>query len=374
MTDRISRRDFVVTSTAGLAAAAAAPAFGQAPTVMTKKSVKPAVISSDNGNDYKNGGTVTCVEKAFSMMMSGTDVLEALIAGVNIVELDPLDTSVGYGGLPNAEGVVQLDACCMHGPLKRAGGVGALEGVRTPSLVAHKVMQETDHHLIVGKGAQDFARAMGFKIEDDLNTEKSRKTWLEWKRRSDPLHYLDPIKRDAALRQVELDMIAEGLINANHFYGTINCDGVNAKGEVCGVTTTSGLAWKIPGRCGDSPILGAGLYVDNEVGAAGSTGRGEANLYNLTSYLVIEHMRRGMHPKDACIEALKRIKSNTVEKRLLKPNGDPNFNITFYGLSKSGDYAAVSMYGGKDLSYAVCTEQGAKTILCEPLLQGTATD
>src|SRR4051812_38354291 len=209
MPNPFPRRDFVVTSTAGLAAAAASPAFGntspgpgQGPVVMTKKSVKPAVIASANGNEYKNGGTVTCVEKAFSLMTSGTDVLESLIAGVNIVELDPLDTSVGYGGLPNAEGVVQLDSCCMHGPLKRAGGVAAIEGVRTPSLVAHKVMQETDHHLIVGKGAQEFARGMGFKIEDDLNTEESRKTWLEWKRRTDPLHYLDPIKREAAMRKV----------------------------------------------------------------------------------------------------------------------------------------------------------------------------
>jgi len=374
MTDRISRRDFVVTSTAGLAAAAAAPAFGQAPSVMTKKSVKPVVIASANGNEYKNGGTMTGVEKAFSMMTSGTDVLESLIAGVNIVELDPKDTSVGYGGLPNAEGVVQLDSCCMHGPLKRAGGVAAIEGVRTPSLVAYKVMQETDHHLIVGKGAQEFARGMGFKIEDDLNTEESRKTWLEWKRRTDPLHYLDPIKREAAMRKVDLEMIAEGWINENHFYGTINCDGVNAKGEVCGVTTTSGLAWKIPGRVGDSPILGAGLYVDNEVGAAGSTGRGEANLYNLTSYLIVEHMRRGMHPKDAGIEALKRIKANTVEKRLLKANGDPNFNINFYVLSASGEYAGVTMYGGQNVNYAVCTEQGAKTLPMDALLQGNATD
>jgi len=379
MTDRITRRDFVVTSTAGLAAAAAAPAFGepspgQAPTVMTKKSVKPAVIASNNGNHYKNGGDVTAVQKAFSMMTSGTDVLESLIAGVNIVELDPLDTSVGYGGLPNAEGVVQLDSCCMHGPLKRAGGVAAIEGVRTPSLVAHKVMQETDHHLIVGKGAQEFARSMGFKIEDDLNTETSRKTWLEWKRRIDPLHYLDPIKREAALRKIELDMIAEGLINANHFYGTINCNGVNAKGEVCGVTTTSGMAWKIPGRVGDSPILGAGLYVDNEVGAAGSTGRGEANLYNLTSYLIVEFMRQGKHPKDAGLEALKRIKANTVEKRLRKANGDPNFNINFYVLSASGEYAGVTMYGGRDVTYAVCTEQGPQTLPMEPLLSGNATD
>jgi N4-(beta-N-acetylglucosaminyl)-L-asparaginase len=383
MTDKISRREFVVTSTATLAAAAATPAFGQpsqgsstasgqAPAMVTRKTVTPTVISSDNGNRHKNGGDKTGVETAFALMMSGKDVLESLIAGVNIVELDPADTSVGYGGLPNAEGVVQLDSCCMHGPLKRAGGVAALEGVRTPSLVAHKVMQETDHHLIVGKGAQEFARAMGFKIEDDLNTERSRKTWLEWKRRSDPLHYLDPIKREAALRRIELEMIAEGLINPNHFYGTINCNGVNAKGEVCGVTTTSGLAWKIPGRVGDSPILGAGLYVDNEVGAAGSTGRGEANLYNLTSYLVVENMRRGMHPKDAGMDALKRIKGNTIEKRLRKANGDPNFNISFYALSARGEHAGVSMYGGRGIDYAVCTEQGAKTLPMDALLQGTA--
>src|SRR3954466_1627505 len=316
MSDKISRREFVVTTTAGVAAAAG-PAFGQAPAgedaktanqpTMKQTSAKPVVVASANGHKFKNGGTVTAVEKAFAMMTSGADVLESLIAGVNIVELDPEETSVGYGGLPNADGVVQLDSCCMHGPLRRAGGVAAIEGVRTPSLVAYKVMQETDYHLMAGKGAQEFARGFGFKIEDDLNTEESRKTWLEWKRRSDPLHYLDPIKREAAMRKVDLDMIAEGWINENHFYGTINCDGVNAKGEVCGVTTTSGLAWKIPGRVGDSPILGAGLYVDNEVGAAGSTGRGEANLYNLTSYLIVEHMRRGMHPKDAGIVALKRI-------------------------------------------------------------------
>jgi len=374
MSDRISRREFVVTSTAGLAAAAS-PAFGQAPAMMTKKSAKPTVIASGNGHIFKNGGSKTCIETAFALMMQGTDVLEALIAGVNIVELDPLDTSVGYGGLPNADGIVQLDACCMHGPKKRAGGVGAIEGVRTPSQVAHKVMQETDHHLIVGKGAQEFARSMGFKIEDDLNTDTSRKAWLEWKRRTDPLHYLDPIKRQAAMRQVDLDMMREGWVDPNHFYGTINCNGVNAKGEVCGVTTTSGMAWKIPGRLGDSPILGAGLYVDGDVGAAGSTGRGEANLFNLTSYLVVEAMRRGMHPKDAGMEGLKRIRANTVEKRLRKANGDPNFNINFYMLNTQGEYAGVSMYDEKsNVKYAVCTEEGAKAVTCDPLPQGTATE
>jgi N4-(beta-N-acetylglucosaminyl)-L-asparaginase len=374
MARRINRREFVLTGTAaGLAAGTPLTAFGQAPAVRTG-GARPVVIASANGHRFKNGGDVTCVEKAFSMITKGGDVLDALIAGVNIVELDPEDTSVGYGGLPNAEGVVQLDSCCMHGPRKRAGGVGAIEGVRTPSRVAQKVMDETDHHLIVGKGAQEFARTMGFKIEDDLNTERSRAAWVRWKRDTDPLHYLDPAKRQEAIRRVELQMIAEGIIDEQHLYGTINCDGVSPKGDVCGVTTTSGLAFKIPGRLGDSPILGAGLYVDNEVGAAGSTGRGEANLYGLCSFVVVEEMRRGKHPKDACMEALRRIKAATIEKRLLNSRGLPNFGINFYAVNKNGEHAGATMYGGPSVSYAICTEHGPHTIPCEPLLDGKITD
>ena len=186
-------------------------------------------------------------------------------------------------------------------------------------------MEQTDHHLIVGAGAQSFARGMGFKIEDDLNTEESRKLWLEWKRRIDPEHYLDPQKRAEAGSKVMRQMVAEGLIDRQHIYGTINCDGINAKGEICGVTTTSGLAWKIPGRVGDSPILGAGLYVDGEVGAAGSTGRGEANLYNLCSFLIVENMRRGMHPKDAGLDACRRIKGKHDRKAAPQQQGQPEF-------------------------------------------------
>ena len=342
---------------------------------MTKKASRPVVVASGNGHQFKNGGDKTCVETAFERIMKGDDVLDALIAGVNIVELDPADTSVGYGGLPNAEGVVQLDSSVMHGPTKRAGAVASIEGVRTPSLVAQRVMDETDHHLIVGHDAQRFARSMGFKIEDDLNTERSRKAWLEWKRRVDPLHYLAPIKKQAAMRQVELDMIAEGWIDPNHFYGTINCNGVNSRGDVCGVTTTSGMAWKIPGRVGDSPILGAGLYVDGEVGAAGSTGRGEANLYSLASFLIVEGMRRGLHPKDAGLEALKRIKANTVA-RLLNARGEPNFNINFYIINRQGDYAGVAMYSPAQNRgrFAVCDEKGARLENSEPLLPGSPTD
>src|SRR5436305_5821885 len=368
----MNRRAFVQAA----AAAATVPTalFGQAPTVMTPKSVKPIVIASSNGHKVKNGGAQTCVEKAFSLMTGGEDVLDAVIAGVNIVELDPEDDSVGYGGLPNADGVVQLDSCCMHGPKKRAGGVAALEGVRTPSLVAKAVLEQTDHHLIVGQGAQDFARGLGFKIEDDLNTENSRRKWLEWKRRIDPKHYLDPAKRAEAADRARREMVAEGLLDPEHVYGTINCDGINAQGEICGVTTTSGLAWKIPGRVGDSPILGAGLYLDGDVGAAGSTGRGAANLYGLCSFLIVEEMRRGAHPKDAGMEALRRIKANTIEKRLLNNRGLPNFYVNFYILNAKGEYAGVTMYQGSNAKFAVCDEQGPQTLSCEGLLEGKPSD
>src|SRR5947207_4482181 len=362
MNNKVSRRAFVATGTA--AVAVATRSLAQGPTVIRRNPAKPVVVSSANGNRFKNGGDMTGVEKAWSLITQGSDVLDALIAGVNIVELDPLDDSVGYGGLPNAEGVVQLDSCCMHGPKRRAGGVACIEGVRTPSLVAKAVMEQTDHHLIVGKGAQDFARGLGFKIEEDLNTDHSRKLWLEWKRRIDPSHYLDPQKRAEASRKATREMVAEGLIDARHIYGTINCDGINAKGEICGVTTTSGLAWKIPGRVGDSPILGAGLYVDGDVGAAGSTGRGEANLYNLCSFMIVDNMRRGMHPKDAAMDALRRVKANTIEKRLLNSSGNPNFGLNFYVLNAAGEFAGASMYPSR---FAVCTENGAQTLETEPL-------
>lgn len=380
----VSRRDFLKQgAAAGLAAAAPLPAAIGAPWVRRSAAAEPVVISSMNGNWYRNGGKATCVELAYRQMTGGGDVLDALIAGVNIVELDPAEDSVGYGGLPNADGVVQLDSCCMHGPKRRAGGVAALEGVRTPSKVARAVMDQTDHHLIVGAGAQAFARALGFSIEADLNTEHSRKAWLEWKRRSDPRHYLDPNRRAEAERRILDSLYADGLLGSRVVHGTINCDGINAKGEICGITTTSGLAWKIPGRVGDSPILGAGLYVDGGVGAAGSTGRGEANLYNLSSYLIVENLRRGMHPKDAGLDALRRVRSNTVERRLRRSDGEPNFSLTFYVLNAKGEHAGVSMYGEDEgyrgwagntdrgyMKYALCDRNGPRTVQCEALLPG----
>src|SRR5436190_21714952 len=230
MTKRIKRRDFIRGgAVAGVTLAAARKEVHGFPMILKQTAVKPIVISSANGNRFKNGGNLTAVQKAFTMITGGADVLDAVIAGVNIVELDPLDDSVGYGGLPNAEGVVQLDSSCMHGPTKRAGAVAALEGVRTPSLVAKAVMENTDHILLVGDGARKFARNMGFTIEDDLNTPNSRAKWLEWKRRSDAAHYPDPKSRAEGGWRVALEMVAEGKIDPHHLYGTINCDGVNAK-------------------------------------------------------------------------------------------------------------------------------------------------
>ena len=386
----IDRRDFLKQASVTIAAGAVVPGGSAfpAPAIQTGR-VKPVVISDFSGYNFRNGGKENAVERAFRLITEGKDVLDALIAGVNIPELDPEETGIGYGALPNADGVVQLDASCMHGPKKQAGAVAAIEGVRTPSVIARLVSEYTDNHLLAGRGAQEFARAMGFTIEDDLNTERSRRLWLEWKRRVDPERWLDPnsparkppeaaknfSRGGAEFAEKALEagrsMVRDGLIPEGSFWGTINCDGIGPNGDICGVTTTSGLAWKIPGRVGDSPILGAGLYVDNDVGAAGSTGRGEANLYNLSSFLIVESMRRGMSPKDAGMQALKRIRSNTVERRLLNAKGNPNFNIRFFVLNKRGETAGVAMYHAGETKYALCNENGATSPELEPLLPGT---
>ena len=369
---KINRRQFVQAG-AAVATASLSPsaAFGQAPTVLVPKSAKPLVVSSANGHQFRNGGTQTCVEKAFAMIASGADVLDALIAGVSINELDPREMSVGFGAFPNADGVLQLDACCMHGPLKRAGGVAGIEGVKTPSLVARAVADKTDHHLLVGQGAQDFARKLGFEILPDLNTEASRKAWFEWKRRTDPLHYLKPEDRAIEIKKISLDIMRQFGVGPEHYYGTINCNGLGPKGDICGVTTTSGMSWKIPGRVGDSPILGAGLYTAGDVGSAGSTGRGEANLFNLSSYFIVENMRRGLHPTDACLEALRRIVANTVEKRLLDSTGRPNFGMDFYALNAKGEHGGAGFYPSR---YAICTENGPQIVPSASLYEGKPED
>jgi N4-(beta-N-acetylglucosaminyl)-L-asparaginase len=269
------------------------------------------------------------------MIREGADPLDAVVSGVNLVEEDPTDHSVGYGGLPNESGVVQLDASVMHGPTNRGGAVAALRGIKTPSSVAKLVMERTDHVLLVDEGALRFAKAHGFK-EEELLTDKARKIWLYWKESlSNRDDWLPP-------KDTELD---EEVRKYFRIDGTINCNAVDAHGNIGGVTTTSGLAFKIPGRVGDSPILGAGLYVDNEVGACGSTGRGEANLLNCASFLVVENMRNGMSPEEAGLAALKRVAEKT-EPRHLDDKGRPTFGLSFYVINKRGDYAGVSMWSG----------------------------
>ena len=404
----MKRRDFVKTAAAGAAAAATPGALGAAapdasaasakrpaPEVLRRAPSSPVLVADVSSIRYTNGGPESAIERAFRGITEGEDILDAMVAGVNIPELDPEESGIGYGGLPNADGVVQLDSCLMHGPRKWAGGVAGIEGVRTPSLVAKAVAELTDHHLIVGEGAREFARSLGFEIEDDLNTEHSRALWLEWRRRVDPSHWLDPEERIRGMGGLEetdpdhirrirdfqdaslaagLSMVDDGLIPEHSFWGTTSLEAVAPNGDMAGVTTTSGLSWKIPGRAGDSPILGAGQYVDNDVGAAGSTGRGEANLYNLTAFLVVEFMRQGMHPKDAGMAALRRIQANTVEPRLLNDRGLPAFDVRFFILNKEGEYAGVAMYGTRENMFAVCDENGAREEPLEGLLEGPYRD
>ena len=261
-------------------------------------------------------------------------LLDAIEKSANVTELDPNDTSVGYGGLPNEDGVVQLDAQIMNGPDHNCGSVACLEGIKTPCSVARLVMERTDHIHLVGKGAQNFAKMHGFKIEN-LLTESTRKIWVKWKENlSDKDDYFPP---------------ADGNYNSDRSTGTINVLGVNNNGDVAGITTTSGLAWKIPGRVGDSPIIGAGLYVDNEVGAVGATGRGEEMIRSCGSFLGVEYMRNGMSPQEAC---------EAVCKRIIDINGGPSkvdFSDKIVALSKNGDVGCAAIQGRKGGEPTVAT-------------------
>lgn len=339
-------------------------------TRMVKGQARPKAVVISSAN--RNNGGVNCCAKAMEIIKTGGDTLDAVIAGVNIVELDPRDNSVGYGGLPNEEGVVELDAGCIHGPTRRMGAVGALQGIKTPSKVAQLVMKETDHMFLVGAGALKFARAMGFK-EEDLLTDESRAAWVMWKKSlrdrnghnnwgpgldAPPseqnkaqvirdVHEMFPHLDDSVLAQCW-----EYAIHPPH--GTINCIGLNDKGEMSAVTTTSGLAWKMSGRCGDSPIIGGGLWLDSDIGGAGSTGRGEENLRVCGAAIIVENMRHGMSPKEAALDVLKRVSRNfDNDQKRLQP-----IDLNFYVLRKDGEYAGASLWsqrGGRGTQFAVCT-------------------
>jgi N4-(beta-N-acetylglucosaminyl)-L-asparaginase len=349
-----------------LGSAAVAAAATRVASAQTSGAVRPVAISSSNG--------VRAVERAVQLMQQGADPLDAAIAGVNIVEDDPNDMTVGYGGVPNYDGVVQLDACVMHGPTARAGAVASLEGVKNPTKVAKLIMETTDHILLVGPGARAFADANGFAHEN-LLTEKARKVWLYWRQNLSPTDkWLEPPvdKLDPDVKAF-IDQFGWEDLRKPGSGGTIHLSALDARADLGGCTSTSGLFFKLPGRVGDSPLIGAGCFTDNDVGSAGSTGRGEANILVSGGHLAVELMRHGRHPKDACLDVLKRIAQTTRERRLLAAPGRPNFGITFYALNKKGEYGAASMYDasstGKRAQFAVADSHGARKEDCAYLFE-----
>lgn len=349
MAKRISRRGLLkggVAAAVGTGILRTVPAF---PMPSIKKSgVVPAVVASWNAYPH-------AIKKALEGLAEGKDTLDCAVQAVNIIENDPNDQSVGYGGLPNENGIVELDACCMHGPTMNAGSVGSLRNIKNPASVARDILWYTDHVMLVGQGALDFAIKRGYK-EENLLTEESRRMWLEWKSKlSKEDDWLEPGEKMPA--SAPSDDKKE-----KRQTGTVNCCVVNEKGEVSGVTSTSGLAWKIPGRVGDSPIIGAGLYVDGEIGGAGATGRGESNIITCGSHLVVELMRNGKSPKDACLEAIKRALAVNKIKYLWK-DGKPTYNLTYYAVDVKGRVGAASVY---PFEYA-CAYDGK-----EPKLEDTA--
>ena len=324
-----------------------------------------------------SGNGLGAVRRAFDAMSAGADPVDAVVQGVTLVEDDPNDNSVGLGGLPNEDGVVQLDASVMHGPTHKAGAVACLEGIRNPSQVALLVLKTTDHILLVGEGAKRFALRHGFK-EENLLTDESRRAWLRWKASLSPNDdWLDPEQMDfevAALHGRDLTpgpTAAAGrapLGPVPWTTGTINCSAVNADGNLGSCTTTSGLSWKIPGRVGDSPIVGAGMYVDNAVGAAGATGRGEAVIANCGSFSIVREMENGRSPTEACLAVARRIADRCVlEHRNRDERGRPNFNVSLYAVRKDGAYGAACLLPGG--TFAVHDGTEARVWACPSLFE-----
>lgn len=327
-------------------------ALGGSALAATASGLQGAAASSSSGPiAISSGNGLRATTRAVQLMRESVDPLVAAVSGVNIIEADADDTTVGYGGLPNEEGVVELDACVIHGPTHRAGSVASIQEIKHPASVALRVLESTDHVMLVGEGAQRFALAHGFPREN-LLTEKARKIWIRWKEtRSTRDDWISP--EESGFQP----LIDKG--------GTVHVSALDARGDIGGVTSTSGLAFKIPGRVGDSPIIGAGNFVDNEVGSAGATGRGEAVVLTAGAASVVAEMRAGKDPRDACFEVLRRMASSTRSKHLLSAPGRPNFNVTFYALRKDGKYASVSMLAGK--TFAVSDAAGNRIEQCDSL-------
>lgn len=343
---QVDRRSFLVAAGAMVPAAAfvraqAKPAPQAAPVV---KGAPPMAISSGNG--------LRAVEKAVELMRhggkdGGVDPLDAIVAGINIVEDDPKDNSVGYGGLPNEDGVVELDSSCLHGPSCKAGAVAALRNIKNPSSVALQVLRRTDHVLLVGEGALKFALRMGFK-EENLLTEESREAWVKWRanlNKNDKWLDEDQQIPNDGWGKVDIQSRAKQA-GVPFTTGTIHVSALNQRGDLSACTSTSGLSWKLPGRVGDSPIVGAGMFCDNAIGSAGATGRGEAVIQACGSFQIVQHMGNGLSPLDACLKVLQWIADHTKQKYLLDDKGRPNFDVSLYALRKDGAYASARFHPG----------------------------
>lgn len=353
-TPSLDRRAFL-----GAAAAASATVWplgtARAATTPLPAARTPVVISSANGR--------RSIGMARTMVVDGADPTDAVVAAVTVVEDDPTDMSVGYGGLPNEAGVVQLDASVMHGPTHKAGAVAALEDIRNPAKVALAVLRHTDHVLLVGAGARDFAIAMGFEPQNML-TDAARQAWLRWKMNLNADD--DWLDTDQLTGPPEKTALFDRR-GIPHTWGTIHCAGVDANGDIGACTTTSGLSYKLPGRVGDSPIIGAGMFVDNAIGAAGATGRGESVIQSCGSFQIVEHMGRGDDPATACLKALQWIADHTRRPMLLNEAGEPSFGCTFYALRKDGAYGSATMHKGP--SFAVCDGGDARLEKCAYLFE-----
>ncbi|MGD1095641.1 MAG: N(4)-(beta-N-acetylglucosaminyl)-L-asparaginase [Bryobacteraceae bacterium] len=383
----VSRRGFI--AAAGGAAAVGSQALQAQQTSaqpMIGQPKAPVIICASNGYAY--------LDAAYEALKNGEDTLDAAIRVVRGPEEDPNDDGVGFGGLPNEEGVVELDSCCMHGPTHRAGSVGGLRNVMNASMVAKAVMEHTGHVMLVGEGAERFAYAMGFE-KKNLLTERSRKIWMLWKENHSDQDWWGPgigapgwkppLERKTASLEERVEVLwakAErlGILPEDRAdairkvldppRGTIHCSALNAKGEISGITTTSGLAWKLPGRCGDSPVIGAGCYTDPDIGSAGATGSGEENIKVAGAHTIVENMRHGMSPKEAGLDVLKRI--------VRFHNNDMNqlryIGMTYYILRKDGEFAGVALWSGNAQSHSKFAVHDGKQRLedCVALLQGAS--
>ncbi len=307
-----------------------------------------------------SGGKTWASDAAWEVLREGGDALDAVHAGAMAAEVYPRDTSVGVGGYPNEEGVIQLDCTIMDGKSMQCGAVGCIEGIDHPSSVARAVMERTDHCMIVGRYATEFAVKMGHQVTD-ISSEVSRQWYRNWvARRSDTDDWLtgeeSAIKMKRPLPPSERGRRQREL---ERTYGTINVLAVDVNGQVAGCTTTSGLSGKIPGRCGDSPIVGAGLYVLRDVGAAGFTGRGEEVIRICGSFTVCEMMRRGMSPTEASREAIRRMVEETND-------GIANFSDNAVAINAKGEHGSFTVSGR--INYTIHTPDGQQRIQGESRL------